>query len=72
MARYMSAGPNADTSSPQDTNNPLDVSPANPDVSKPREDTEGGAENSSSSSNSESDRKRSSGGSSPSKGKKVT
>ncbi|CAF9937411.1 MAG: hypothetical protein ALECFALPRED_007242 [Alectoria fallacina] len=54
-----------------DTNNPLDVSPANPEVSKQRGETEGGAENSSSSSNTESDRKRSSGGSSPSKGSKV-
>lgn len=55
-----------------DTNNPLDVSPANPEVSKQRGETEGGAENSSSSSNTKSDRKRSSGGSSPSKGSKVT
>lgn len=54
-----------------DTNNPLDVSPANPEVSKQRGETEGGAENSSSSSDTESDRKRSSGGSSPSKGSKV-
>ena len=61
----------ANASSPQDTNNPLDVSPANPEVSKQRGATEGGAENSSSSSSSESDRKRSSGGSSPSKGSKV-
>ncbi|KAF6228020.1 hypothetical protein HO133_007748 [Letharia lupina] len=54
-----------------DTNNPLDVSPANPEVSKQRGETEGGAENSSSSSDTKSDRKRSSGGSSPSKGSKV-
>lgn len=55
----------------QDTNNPLDVSPANPEVSKQRGESEGGAENSSSSSNTTSDRKRSSGGGGPSKGSKV-
>ena len=68
----MSTSSTANTSSLQDTNNPLDVSPANPEVSKQRGETEGGAENSSSSSNTESDRKRSSGGSSPGKGSKVT
>ena len=55
----------------QDANNPLEVSPANPEVSKPRGDTEGGAENSSASSGTTSDRRRSSGGGSPSKGSKV-
>ena len=68
---YMSSRARADALFPQDTNNPLDVSPANPEVSKQRGGTEGGAENSSSSSDTESDRKRSSGGSSPSKGSKV-
>lgn len=60
------------TGGDKDANNPLDVSPANPEVSKQRGKTEGGAENSSSSSDTESDRKRSSGGSSPSKGSKVS
>ncbi|KAK4693070.1 hypothetical protein P7C71_g4252, partial [Lecanoromycetidae sp. Uapishka_2] len=54
-----------------DTNNPLEVSPANPEVSKQRGESEGGAENSSSSSGTTSDRKRSSGGGGPSKGSKV-
>ena len=61
----------ADISWLQDTNNPLDVSPANPEVSKQRSETEGGAESSSSSSNTESDRQRSSGGGGPRKGSKV-
>jgi len=55
----------------QDTNNPLEVSPANPEVSKTRGGTEGGAENSSHSSGTTSDRKRSSGGGGPPKGSKV-
>ncbi|KAI9751644.1 MAG: hypothetical protein M4579_005969 [Chaenotheca gracillima] len=42
--------------------NPLDVSPANPDVSKPRKSTEGGAETSANSGS-----RRSSGGGSPKK-----
>ena len=56
----------------QDTNNPLEVSPANPEVSKQRGSTEGGAENSSASSNTDSDRKRTSGGGGPRKGSKVS
>ena len=56
----------------QDTNNPLDVSPANPEVSKSRPKQEGGSQNSSASSNATSDRERSSGGGSPSKGKQVS
>lgn len=67
----MSPWSSTDAVFPQDTNNPLDVSPANPDVSQQRGQTEGGAQNSCSSSDSESDRERSSGGSSPSKGRKV-
>ena len=55
----------------QDKNNPLEVSPANPEVSKQRHETEGGAENSSASSDTTSDRKRSSGGGGPAKGSKV-
>ncbi|MCJ1461635.1 hypothetical protein MMC07_000232 [Pseudocyphellaria aurata] len=55
-----------------DSNNPLEVSPANPDVSKQRETTEGGAENSSASSGDASGRQRSSGGGSPSKGRHVS
>lgn len=55
----------------QDSNNPLEVSPANPEVSKQRRPTEGGAENSSASSKTASDRERSSGGSNPPKGNKV-
>ncbi|KAL6714351.1 hypothetical protein ACLMJK_007774 [Lecanora helva] len=54
-----------------DTNNPLDVSPANPEVSKQRGETEGGAESSSSSAGTTSDRQRSSGGGGPRKGSKV-
>ncbi len=69
--QYMSPKSMADPTSPQDKNNPLEVSPANPEVSKQRGETEGGAENSSSSSGTESDRKRSSGGASPNKGSKV-
>ena len=68
---YMFPRSSTNAASLQDTNNPLDVSPANPEVSKQRGETEGGAENSSSSSNTESERERSSGGSSPSKGRKV-
>ncbi|KAL8905061.1 MAG: hypothetical protein Q9207_002876 [Kuettlingeria erythrocarpa] len=52
--------------------NPLEVSPANHDVSKPRSNTEGGAEASSSSSNGTSARERASGGGSAPKGKKVS
>ena len=55
----------------QDVNNPLEVSPANPEVSKPRGEAEGGPENSSASSGTTSDRQRSSGGGSPNKGSKV-
>ena len=55
----------------QGKNNPLEVSPANPEVSKQRGETEGGAENSSASSNTTSDRKRSSGSGGPPKGSKV-
>ncbi|KAI4200037.1 MAG: hypothetical protein LQ346_002468 [Caloplaca aetnensis] len=54
------------------SDNPLEVSPANHDVSKPRSNTEGGAEASSSSSNGTSARERASGGGSPQKGKKVS
>ncbi|KAI9764197.1 MAG: hypothetical protein M1835_007612 [Candelina submexicana] len=50
--------------------NPLDVSPANPEVSKPRSSTEGGPQNSSASSGTSSDRKRASGGGSPQKNEK--
>ncbi|KAI9818841.1 MAG: hypothetical protein M1827_007662 [Pycnora praestabilis] len=50
--------------------NPLEVSPANPEVSKPRGEQEGGAQSSSSSSGTTSDRQRSSGGGSPTKGQK--
>ena len=56
---------------PQNNSNPLEVSPANAEVSKPRGATEGGAENSSSSSGTTSGRQRSSGGGSPKKGSKV-
>jgi len=52
--------------------NPLDVSPANPEVSKQQSPTEGGAEKSSSESGAASDRGRTSGGGSPNKGKKVS
>ncbi|MCJ1224423.1 hypothetical protein MMC12_001068 [Toensbergia leucococca] len=55
-----------------DEGNPLDVSPANPDVSQQRGGTEGGAENSSASSGTKSDRQRTSGGGSPKKGKQVS
>ncbi|MCJ1267862.1 hypothetical protein MMC22_007748 [Lobaria immixta] len=55
----------------EDSNNPLEVSPANPDVSQQRDTTEGGAESSSASSGDASGRERSSGGGSPSKGRKV-
>ena len=55
----------------QNTNNPLEVSPANPEVSKQRGETEGGAENSSANSNITSDRQRSSGGGGLQKGSKV-
>ncbi|KAI9736568.1 MAG: hypothetical protein M1818_006079 [Claussenomyces sp. TS43310] len=50
--------------------NPLDVSPANPEVSKQRPLQEGGAENSAGSKD-KSDRKQASGHGSPPKGKKV-
>ncbi|KAL8666927.1 MAG: hypothetical protein Q9202_001167 [Teloschistes flavicans] len=53
------------------SDNPLEVSPANHDISKPRHPQEGGAENSSRSSDTESARERASGGGSPSKGSKV-
>ena len=51
---------------PQDKNNPLDVSPANTEVSKQRSPQEGGAQDSG-----ESERPRTSGGSNPNKGSKV-
>ncbi|KAL8860503.1 MAG: hypothetical protein Q9178_003162 [Gyalolechia marmorata] len=54
------------------SNNPLEVSPANPDVSQPRHPQEGGSENSSKSSGTTSGRERSSGGGSAKKGSKVT
>ncbi|KAL2044772.1 hypothetical protein N7G274_002547 [Stereocaulon virgatum] len=54
-----------------DTNNPLEVSPANPELSKQRGQMEGGPENSSASSNTTSDRQRSSGGGGSPKGSKV-
>ncbi|KAL8874376.1 MAG: hypothetical protein Q9174_000275 [Haloplaca sp. 1 TL-2023] len=60
------AGENAGASG-----NPLEVSPANHDISKPKGAGEGRAENSSSSSGTTSARERSSGGGSPSKGSKV-
>ena len=52
----------------KEENNPLDVSPANPEVSKQRPPREGGAENSG-----DNDRQRTSGGggSSPKKGSEV-
>lgn len=50
----------------QGSNNPLEVSPANPEVSKQRGQQEGGAQNSGGG-----DRERTSGGSSPKKGSKV-
>ncbi|KAL8652752.1 MAG: hypothetical protein Q9210_002504 [Variospora velana] len=53
------------------SDNPLEVSPANHDVSQGRSETEGGAENSSSSSGGTSARERASGGGSPQKGSKV-
>lgn len=53
------------------SDNPLEVSPANHDISKPRSETEGGAESSSSSSGDSSGRERSSGGGSPRKGSRV-
>ncbi|MCJ1243574.1 hypothetical protein MMC30_000771 [Trapelia coarctata] len=52
---------------PKEGSNPLEVSPANPEVSKQRDPTEGGAENASGD-----ERSRSSGGGSPNKGKKVS
>ncbi|KAL8853953.1 MAG: hypothetical protein Q9221_001261 [Calogaya cf. arnoldii] len=55
----------------QASDNPLEVSPANHDVSQPRHEREGGSENSSASSGTESGRERSSGGGSPKKGSKV-
>ncbi|KAL8716984.1 MAG: hypothetical protein Q9225_005734 [Loekoesia sp. 1 TL-2023] len=53
------------------SDNPLEVSPANHEVSRPRSETEGGAESSSASSGSTSARERASGGGSPKKGSKV-
>ncbi|MCJ1420950.1 hypothetical protein MMC32_007310 [Xylographa parallela] len=50
-----------------DASNPLEVSPANPEVSKQRPEQEGGAEKSTGSG-----RERSSGGGSPAKGKKTS
>ncbi|KAL8786641.1 MAG: hypothetical protein Q9213_002670 [Squamulea squamosa] len=51
------------------SDNPLEVSPANHDISQPRDHQEGGSENSSASSGTTSGRERSSGGSSPKKGR---
>lgn len=56
----------------QGKTNPLEVSPANPDVSKQREPAEGGAENSGGGSGSTSDKRQRSGGGSPSKGGQVS
>ncbi|KAI4225060.1 MAG: hypothetical protein L6R36_004187 [Xanthoria steineri] len=53
------------------SDNPLEVSPANHDISQPRHEQEGGSENSSASSGTTSGRERSSGGGSPKKGSKV-
>ncbi|KAI4126811.1 MAG: hypothetical protein LQ338_003570, partial [Usnochroma carphineum] len=53
------------------SNNPLEISPANHEVSKPRSNTEGGPENSSASSGTTNARERASGGGSPKKGSKV-
>ncbi|MCJ1380127.1 hypothetical protein MMC17_003230 [Xylographa soralifera] len=50
-----------------DSSNPLEVSPANPEVSKQRPEQEGGAE-----SGTGSGRERSSGGGSPAKGQKTS
>ncbi|MCJ1282407.1 hypothetical protein MMC26_001730 [Xylographa opegraphella] len=50
-----------------DSSNPLEVSPANPEVSKQRPEQEGGAEQAAGSG-----RERSSGGGSPAKGKKTS
>ncbi|KAI9712466.1 MAG: hypothetical protein M1812_006881 [Candelaria pacifica] len=50
--------------------NPLDVSPANPEVSKQRDDTKDGPSNSSASAGTMSGRKRASGGGSPQKNQK--
>ncbi|KAF2092187.1 hypothetical protein K490DRAFT_31379 [Saccharata proteae CBS 121410] len=47
--------------------NPLDVSPGNPEVSKPRGNTEGGAEGSPAESEGNAGRQRTSGGGSPAK-----
>ena len=58
--------------SAQDKANPLEVSPANQEVSQQREPTEGGAENSSASSESTSDEHQPSGGGKTLKGKKVS
>ncbi|KAI9872700.1 MAG: hypothetical protein M1830_001278 [Pleopsidium flavum] len=71
-AKEMDAAFNPEITSPEgekgkaaegngDSNNPLEVSPANTDVSHARDSQEGGAQSSSSSSGSQSDRKRSSG-----------
>ncbi|KAL9604669.1 MAG: hypothetical protein Q9219_000389 [cf. Caloplaca sp. 3 TL-2023] len=59
------------TGGEQASDNPLEVSPANHDVSQPRSSTEGGAESSSASSGDVSGRERSSGGGSPRKGSRV-
>ncbi|KAI4238795.1 MAG: hypothetical protein L6R40_005650 [Gallowayella cf. fulva] len=56
----------------QESDNPLEVSPANHDISQPRGEQEGGSENSSASSGTTSGRERSSGGGSTKKGSKVT
>ncbi|KAL8674582.1 MAG: hypothetical protein Q9168_001025 [Polycauliona sp. 1 TL-2023] len=53
------------------SDNPLEVSPANHEISQPRHEREGGSQNSSSSSGTTSGRERSSGGGSPKKGSKV-
>ncbi|KAG8532836.1 uncharacterized protein KY384_002714 [Bacidia gigantensis] len=72
QAEYRNEGGNvSDSDARQDSQNPLNVSPANPDVSAPRDEQEGGAEASSGSLGS-GERARSSGGGSPSKGKSVS
>ncbi|KAL8754021.1 MAG: hypothetical protein Q9199_004635 [Rusavskia elegans] len=53
------------------SDNPLEVSPANNEISQPRNQQEGGSQNSSASSGTTSDRERSSGGGSPKKGSRV-
>ncbi|CAO1597210.1 hypothetical protein XANCAGTX0491_001029 [Xanthoria calcicola] len=59
------------TGNSQASDNPLEVSPANHEISQPRHEQEGGSQNSSASSGTTSGRERSSGGGSPKKGSKV-